>query len=664
MKRAPRRLQAAVVALAYCATLLNWNSGSSQSFPATVLGQPQHQKPTVTTPPQKVRRPPGEMDCALDIDLHRPISQDDNEPVVPETEELTPGDYTLRNDDADAVIGANVDRDALPVSQVKTDIDRQANPQENDLIRLDAKNPMGLNNVFLFAFALEAERDRKLDTPVRAAGGRKVGEGLANWTDAIKTAPGPAYPVPVPGAATRTFWVEGTLGGRYRFVIGVVPQDVRPSQVKYDVAKGETEPALQCARQATLNVVVVDIYQRDGELKRETAFDVYWGGLPYFEAQAWPGGGQYQWGADYKQGRTVRQVPATAVTGRVAFMEPDGAEGEKGNSFAEAGEMVTAIGAAPARNKAVFAGGFEVNHPLVGNVPRVTATPDDRYPDRITVAYTVEQQRLVRMEPLEAILPQLLERPTAIDLEGSEKEVLSRVQYQISDAFRRRIRAPKRKTYIRFYGAGLKAWEALDANRGTTVEVGARRDDVQLAQTPPNTPPFKLGTAQRSQAAVEDDRMTEAAFRDRLRVTLPDDRQARELYWLFFTRIPGTTGNLIPRDRATIRQEAADRSNAYRRAGNDQVRLAALRAEDDKRVSMFAVFSIPQDVILQLRAGNVRYDINVLEGNTLEVFAPYFFETFPAGPNTQRRTYRYNLRFRPGMLTSKLVDRDHKRPPP
>jgi hypothetical protein len=582
---------------------------------------------------------------------------------VPEAQDLTRGAYTLRNDDGDGAVGATVRRDELPVAEVETDITRQDNANENDLVRVDVQNLLGLPRVHLFAFALEAEADRALGTPVNPVdGGRQAtAQELSFWSNATKAAPAPALPRPVPQGVT-TFWLEGLLGGRYRLVVGVLPGDVEPAQVRYDRKAMTTVPALGCIRQATVTVVVVDIVQEGSRAgtRRTTAFDVLWGGRPYFRAEVWPPGGQFEWAAPYKLGRGPdRQVLGQAVSGEVAFMERDDTEGEPAGQNEDRargrGRQVRARGTAGSGNKAEIEGGIVVDTPRDGQRPTVNRDTGDRYPHRISVAYTVEGERLVRPEHLEVVLPQLEAAPAAALVAGTRRDVSSAVPYAIVDAFSRRITAATVREYLDFYGAGLKAWEALEMDANTR-EGGRRNDTVRLTNVGRNLPPLPITTAQRSQARVLANRMTQGSFTDTLTFRTRPGVNDRLADWRAWTR-RGT-----PQAVQQARDEATRRADEYRRAGNDPARLQPLQAADAARTGAFPVFNIRQDVILQIRSGAVRYDVNVLQGNRLILIAPYFFENFADAGRDE--PFRFRLQLMPGTVVSALVDANHLRTPP
>ena len=67
---------------------------------------------------------PAILACATDVDVHRPLSQNNNQPIIAEGQDFSHGAYTLRNDDGDWVVGAsaNIQQDAMPVSSLATGI--------------------------------------------------------------------------------------------------------------------------------------------------------------------------------------------------------------------------------------------------------------------------------------------------------------------------------------------------------------------------------------------------------------------------------------------------------------------------------------------------------------------------------------------------------------
>jgi hypothetical protein len=598
--------------------------------------------------------------CLTDVDVHRPISQDDDEPLVPELQDFVHGAYTLRNDDADWSVGASVATDELPVSAVATDVDQAPNPRENDLVRVDAHNLLGLPGTYLFAFPLASEASRDVGAHVNPGGGRQATAAeLGWWRGATKGGADAGLPRPIPQGETTT-WVEGLLGGRYRLVLGVVPSGTNPAAVRYDAKTATTTPALGCMRQATVTVVVADIFQ-GASPRRLTAFDVYWGGRPYFDAEVWPPGGQYQWAAPYKLGGgPAHVVPGQAVTGEVAYMDRDATEDEPRTGAGQRGHKVVAQGIAKGADKVRLHGGIRVDRPTAvtgqgRREPAVGRDPANRYPDRISLAYTVDGERLVRPEPLEVILPQLHAVPPARLVEGDTRTVDSRVEYAIDDAFQRRIRARSVPAYLELYGSGLKAWEALGTDVGTR-EAGPRHDDLALVTVGQGLHSLPLGTAQRSQAAVHPDRMTAGGFRDSLHFAARPSQNDRKLDWQAWT---GFLGNAA---YAAQRQAAADRAQDYRRARGNARSIQRLEAQDAASATRYPLFAIPQDVILQLRSGDDRDDLMVLEGSMLTVYAPRFFEVFPTA--ARPGPLHFHLRFTPGTVRSELVDANRRRTPP
>ena len=439
--------------------------------------------------------------------------------------------------------------------------------------------------------------------------------------------------------------------------------------VRYQREPEETNPKFECRDRAALTVVVVDIYQTPGDRQRDkkrirkTAFDVYWGGKPYFEAQVWPGGGTYTWATPYKKGTTVQTVPATAVTGPVAGMDPDRDEGETRTEYGHNPKRVNATAAVRGGENAKerIDGGVEIIHPAPGGVPSdYDRDPADRFPRRISVQYVVENETLVRAEPLAILLPRVVSTPNVATIwpgsRGDHLVVSSTVQYSIRDSYDRVIRAPDRDAYLRFYGAGMRAWEALggDAAHGVR-EVDPHRDVLRLGGLPAGIPGFEFGTAQRSQARLEDDRMTAGTFEDTLRLTLAYGVNARQRVWQHYT---GNTTNQqlqAARDAALLRgqQYTQLKEKAKNDAAKERERVAFLQRED-ANLTRYPIFSLPQDVILQLRVADVRYDVRVLTQNRLEVFAPYYSSSFSPGTDAERLTVLH-LRWTPGTDTSPLL---------
>lgn len=656
------------------------NPGTTPSRPpGTTTRDPKTpgQTPTVGDPPTQndTGKPPEA--CGLRLDIHRPISQDDAEPIV--DNKLGHGAYTLRNDDADYVIGAAPL--TLPIVTVPTDLEQRANANENDLVRVDAINP-GLTDVYLFAFKLKTEADLEIDTPMREANGKQVVPDpklaadkqppleLLAFNDAHKTTPEAGFPMAIP-VGTKTIWIEGVRGGRYRFVLAQVDPGRDRTAVTYNKAVEETTPPFNCRDRAALTVVVVDLFQspadgqRGKERIRKTAFDVYWGGKPYFQAQVWPGGGTYTWARPYKQGTAVRTVPGAAITGPVAFMTKTADDPPKLADLKHDPKTVSASAGVRGNDggKELFDGGIEAIHPAPGRVPaEYDDDPAHRYPRRISVQYVVEQETLVRAEPLALLLPHVVVTDPAGQTTWTGERadgvlrVRSRVTYSIRDSFDRPILAPTRDAYLRFYGAGMRAWEALGADPDATrhVHEGTPATDVLRKDGLPKGVTMSFGTAQRSQAGIELDRMTEATFHDRLEMTLGFDVNLQQEMW---QHISGKTKR---EELERARQDARDREVEYRRA--DDAGKARIRAADAGKVATYPIFSIPQDVILQLRVGAARYDVRALTQNRLEVFAPYYSASFRPGEGAEP-LFNMHLRWTPGAdTTPRLVLPDHMRP--
>ncbi len=631
-----------------------------------------------------------EVACAVDVNVHRPISVAPDEPVVPEAEELAPGATTLRNDDSDWHLGGEGGAGELPIISLPTDIDQKGNANENDLVKVVAINP-GHTNVYLFAFPTDAEADRKLKTQVKPIdGGRHANEQeLAYFQAAAKTgryAP-PGLPLLIPTGAT-TLWVEGMLGGRYRMVIGKLADLVAPADVRYDVGTGAAyvsqgdkgKSPFHCEDQATVTAAVVDIFQRNtnDNSERRTAFDVYWGGRPHFRAEVWPGGNFYRWGVKYRLGAEEREMPGKAATGRVASMDEDEQDvlddrwaKEEGVEASDAGY---ADGNFTEKGK-IQDGGFQI-HTLPGvapgDIPDVNRDLADRYPDRVTLGYIVNNQPLVRAEYLEVILPQVRQpvAPTGPvagkDEKGrsSTRRVASDVQYTIVDAFDREIKAKRVDDYLHLYGAGIKAWEALEQQPDRVFESGPTLDGQgRLVPDQFNdfawvmqagAIPIRLGTAQRSQAEVHANRMIDGTFEDTLIFTAPPNRNERETFWRVFT---GRTQTTHEQDIQFINQ-ALVRSDNIRRQQN----LGDVQREDQARIVNSNVLTIQQDAILQLRVGAQRYDLMVFRRNTLTVFAPYFFDSTAYPGDKSDPVFRYHIQFTPGARASELVRVNHRRP--
>lgn len=669
--------------------------------PAAPTPPPKAAEPTTTSgSPGKTVSAPAE--CRLDLAVHRPISQDPDQPRVPKERQFRHGAFTLRNDDADARVGRLAGGGSLPVTTLPTtDLDRQGNALENDLVRVRASNPDGLKNVYLFAFALSAEADTKRATQIRRTGrpAPQANKGqLATWTDAFKGGQGVEFAMPVDASGV-DFWVEGRLGGRYVFALGIVPEQARPADVVY-LAEGDRAvkpvipakdgaPALElgCLEQARLTVVVLDIFQRlkdsvrddsggerdDPARVRENAFDVYWGGAPHFRAVVWPAGGRYTWGAPYRQGAAVKEVPGVALTGQAGAMppgpEPSSVPSDRLARGKEiGGRKVTASGAVAggpdAPIKVLIEGGLAVHRPTTGfkaapgafdpvggaSSPVVNRDGDDRYPHRISLAYTLnpgtpDAETLVRAEPLEVILPQLGRVPdpqprvSSQEPESDRYEIASRVNYVIFDAFGRQITADSVAEYLWLYGAGLMAWEALRVEEGHAVEQGdlirvarSRKEKVAI-----ETSQFRIETAQRSQALLYRDRMVAGTFRDTLYVTLGNDRNRlleEGLYWKGLDKNQYLEGFLNPWKKK------------FSQSKGDPAERARLDALDEASAMNNLLFRIRQDVVLQLRVSNVLHDVRVLRGNEIRVYFPYFLPDFVVDDlDSQGQAYKRWLSF-------------------
>jgi len=607
-------------------------------------------------------------DQAPEIRIYKPKNQDITEPQVRGPNAVV---YTLRNDDADWPIGiTDVRENTLPVSRVITDLDRDHIVDEDDLVRVEVTNPCKVSNLYLFAFTQEAESDRKLGTPITKQGGRRTKPTeLSTWNDAnkIMRASG-RFPMQIPADGT-TLYIEGMLGGTYKLVIGSLPEGKANDEIKNYTDKD----SLECSSEVTLKVAVVVIYQKGSNSNRETAFDVFWGGKPLFTAQVWPAGGHYEWAVPYGAGKSV---PGRPITGKAAAMKDDPGENEHDKEID--GVNVTAEGQAPSPTKnsegtkVEFVGGIEVEHREAGSVPQITNPPTNerRYPDRITVAYTVDGARLVRNEPLEIILPTV----SIIPANGQEQNlkegdavwVDSGVQYRILDHFSRQIWAWTVEDYLRLYGAGMKAWEALrpeppHPNQPRLLEDGKHLDDLKLVWVPDSKPVF-LQTAQRSQASLLEDRMTKGTFGDTLRFTMPEPVLD---YWKLWT------SRTAPTSIEEARKAATTRADDYRRAKakGDQAQIAQLVADDAQHTTSYELFKIRQDVILQLRvfrdrneAGKTRYDLRVLSGNTITIYTPYFISD-PTVPD-HLGPHHLHLRFAPGQdFQPQLAPPAYFRPP-
>ena len=392
--------------------------------------------------------------CRVDVAIHRPISVDPAEAVIEEARELDPGATTLRNDNADWRIGGEVGRTTLPVVTLATDIERTGNANENDLVKVDASNPDGLESVYIFSFPTHAEASRELAAEVKPVRGGRVANAqeLAYFGSATKVPAAPGLPRAIP-KGTSSFWTEAMLGGRYRMVIGKLLPKITPAAVRYNAENGTTYavgekgpvPAFECEDQATLTAAVVDIYQRE-QSTRLTAFDVFWAGRPHFRARLWPGDQTYTWGRPYRLGAAIRTMPGTAVNeGKVAFTISDGEDVRRDPNSGIEGPKVYATGKGKGSfaKKADIQGGFQIEASKRADVPTVNRTADDRYPHRVSLEYIVNGESLVRPEYLEIILPKV-QAPTvaANPAIGTATGVASQVQYSITDQFNRPLTAP------------------------------------------------------------------------------------------------------------------------------------------------------------------------------------------------------------------------------
>ncbi|MEN9316616.1 MAG: hypothetical protein RIS35_3009, partial [Pseudomonadota bacterium] len=648
--------------------------------------------PPPEKPVQTVAKP---AECQLDLAVHRPISQDPSQTRVPKERQLRHGAFTLRNDDADAPVGALSAGHRLPVTLLpRTDLDIQSNPLENDLVRVRAANPGGLKNVYLFAFTLAAEANRRRNSPVSRTARpapQANGSQLVTWTDAAKSAEGPVFAMPVDEKG-QDFWVEGRLGGRYVLALGVVPEGADPRGFRYRVEgsrlAGPAIPAaadkpvveLGCLEQASLTVVVVDIFQQAGGTVRENAFDVYWSGIPHFRAAVWPGGGRYAWAADYRQGAESKPVPGRAYEGLAGGSPPGPAPasdaGIRPDALATGGSIAglsvvpagTVGGRADAADKMPVTGGLAVHEPPLETIPasewfarevspEINRNAADLYPHRISLAYTLfggtaDEETLVRAEPLEVILPQLMAIPAAQPqvFERPPRKrfgVQSTVRYTISDAFGRRIFAPDVSEYLLLYGAALVAWEALRPEEGHARETG---DAIEVVNLPPAAKPFGIETAQRSQALLFRNRMTEGRFQDTLRISVDGSDDDIQSYWKHWT------GKTAREQLDAFRRATVDRSGQYRAAGGNAVEEARLRAQDWQAARANLLFGIRQDVVLQLRTLRALRDVRVLRGNALRVYFPYI----PPGMgdpvhDPDPGLYGFWLSFTPGTETGPVL---------
>ncbi|MEO7654234.1 MAG: CAP domain-containing protein, partial [Sphingomicrobium sp.] len=635
-----------------------------------------------------------EVACSVDVNVHQPISLEPDEPVVAEELELVPGATTLRNDDSDWRIGA-VEGDRLPIVTLPTDLTQLRNADENDLVKVDAINPQNLPRVYIFAFPTHVEAGLDLAAPVDPViGGRHANEQeLAFFDSATKAAPEPGLPLVIPRPVL-SFWLEAKLGGRYRLVIGKLKDEVQPGDVRYDretdsayvKGKGAGEKPFICDDQATVTAAVVDIFQKNinDKSKRLTAFDVYWGGRPHFRADVWPGAQNYSWGEKYRLGAAEQSMPGVAVDNeQVASMVRDKEDVDRDENARFDGPKVTARGTANGnfRTKGRIDGGFQMDAPKRNNVPTVNRAAGDRYPKRVSLEYVVDGKKLVRAEYLEVILPKV-HPPAASMIMGSMTRVASEVHYEIVDVFDRPIIADGLDDYLYLYGAGMKAWEALEGQPDRVIETGPRFEPDDFndylfiintglngrgEQRPPVGP---LGTAQRSQTRVREDRMKAGTFQDTLIFTAPPDTDDREALW------KAATGRISDQAMARARAEAENRDDAlhnrvpegkrYKTAKERRTdleeRRAAVPQADQARIASSPVLAIPQDVILQLRVGAQRHDLMVFRGNRLSVLAPFFYDDtkFPGDKN--QPVFRYHMRFTPGAVTSLIVEDDYDRP--
>ncbi len=627
-----------------------------------------------------------EVVCAVDVNVHKPISVADDEPVIAQEEEVTKGAITLRNDDSDWKLGGEGGTGILPIISLPTDVDRaQPNPEENDLVKVVGINP-GLTDVYLFAFPTHAEVNLEHKTPVDPVtdGEHADANELAYFQAAAKAGP-TGLPMLIPPGPPTTLWVEAKLGGRYRMVIGKLVAGIPPGDVRYDSKDGVAyikktkQPAFVCEDQATITAAVVDIFQmhRNDNAVRRTAFDVYWGGRPHFRAMVWPGANRFSWGDPYKLGTTVHQMRGAAVDGEVASMKPGDEDVEDDPNANQNGEEVDPTGTAGGnfREKGKIDGGFQIHtDPGVapGTTPTVNVDRNDRYPDRVSLGYNVDGVQLVRAEYLEVILPRVVPAAPAAPVIGTARVVESKVQYSIKDAFDRDIKAANVRDYLHFYGAGVKAWEALDEQPGRVEERGPSKDEVFITATgvdnranarPPVGP---LGTAQRSQALVRDNRMTAGTFQDTLVFTTPDDADRREALWKSATGRQTEESLQQARDEAKARDNALNRRPDRTKPVNERQadvkrRYDAVPGADRGRLANFAVAAIPQDVIVQLRVGALRHDLLVFQGNVLSILAPYFFDTTLYLGNKNDPVSRYHMGFAPGRSASTLVGKDYLR---
>ena len=636
-----------------------------------------------------------EVACLVDVNVHKPISVAPDEPVIEDAKEITPGATTLRNDDSDWRLGGEAPAGELPIMSLPTDLDRMSNPQENDLVKVIALNPNRLPQVYLFAFPIDVEADHTLKTEVEPdrTGEHANEQELGYFSAAIKARP--TYDLPLLVPMISTLWVEGKLGGRYRMVIGKLVEGVAPGEVRYDRVAGQAyvgpkenrKDPFVCKDQATVTAAVVDIFQKnaDDHSLRLTAFDVYWGGRPHFRAKVWPGGNAFRWGDPYKLGAREFEMPGPAVSGEVASMDNDDEDVAGDRWAAVNGPRVkindTADGGA--NSKGEIEGGFLMRKENVAPVPGDRA---NRYPNRVSVGYSVNGEDLVRAEYLEVILPQV-EPPGPRSVRGTPTGVSSDVQYTIEDIFDRDIKARTVNDYLHLYGAGIKAWEALMLGRniaGDPLQERGRKNDfldlvnVGVTVKGKALKPIRFGTAQRSQAEVHANRMIDGEFTDTLRLDLIGpkadkplyDRNHRDYLWMAWS-------GLVQRRPDDSFDPAATRAAKERRRQEARKRQDKIEgrqdvsAEDTQRSAQGQVLTIPQDVILQLRAGTDRHDLMVFQGNRITLLPPYFFTEpgFP-GYNEHRpdsplnKVFYYNIDFVPGAPVSQFVLQNHQRPRP
>src|SRR5208337_3703306 len=393
------------------------------------------------------------------VHIYRPFNQDPAESEIPGPNARA---YTLRNDGADWVIGNQVRTDTLPVADVDTDLDHDNIDGETGLVRIRVDNRNGSDGEYLFAFTDEAED--KLNGTIKPYKNsrRTTPNELQTWIDGRKSGRVSDFPVPIP-AAGRQFYVEGRLGGTYRLVAGFLPQGMSADAVT-------TADDLQCSQSVTLKVAIVDIFQestKKGSVVRERAFDLYWGGHPYFKARIWPVGGQYHWGVPYRRrGGAAVTLAGDGIDGPAASIVRDDEDARNGDAPPEVrGKAVTRTGsvANATASVAVIQGGIAVDHPEANGdqVSQVDNNPADRYPRRVTLAYTIDGVTMLRNEPVEVIAPQIQgptlakQQPLPVPaiFKGDEKGTdTSRLEYRITDGFGRSITAPSVEEYVELYG--------------------------------------------------------------------------------------------------------------------------------------------------------------------------------------------------------------------